>query len=89
MPYFTFTRQNLNLDLLLDFNIFIALWKTNKNKKQIAQFLQRYFAKIFAQTPLKRIGKILVFLDQIFRFSRGGGVFKVVYRLNIYNLCTK
>ena len=51
MPYFTFTRLNLYLDLLsvIGFRHFKALLKVLNKRMQIAQFLRIYFAQIFAQ----------------------------------------
>ena len=64
MPYFTFTRLNPYLDPLpvIVFRLFIALWKASNKRKQIALFLQRNFAQIFAHMPLKRICIFSVFL---------------------------
>ena len=57
MPYFTCTRLNLYLDLLpvIGFQHFIALWKAYNKGKQIAQFLLRNCAQIFAQTPFNEM----------------------------------
>jgi len=57
MPYTTFARMNLYLVLLpvIGFQHFIALWKAYKKSKQIAQFLQKNFAYILAQTPSQGI----------------------------------
>ena len=68
MPYFTYTRLNLYLDLLsvIGFQQFIALWKAFNKSNQIAQLLQRNFAQIFAQTPLKEISTFPVFLEYTF-----------------------
>jgi len=45
---------NLYLDILqiIGFQHFIAHWKALNKRKQISQFLQRNFAKTFAQMPL-------------------------------------
>jgi len=57
MPYFTYTRLNLYLDLLqvIGFKLFVAPWEAYNKSNQIAQFLQRNFAHTSAQTPLKGI----------------------------------
>ena len=51
MPYFTFTRLNLYLDLLsvIGFRHFKALLKVLNKRMQIAQFLRIYFEQFFAQ----------------------------------------
>ena len=70
MPYFTFTRLYSNLDLLpvFGFQHFIFLERLQHNtRKQFAQVMQRNFAYMFAQTRLKGIFTIFVFLE-IFAF---------------------
>ena len=64
MPYLTYTRLTLYLDLLpvIEFQYFLALRKAYNKIKQIAQFLQRNFAQIFTQTLLK-VGTFSVFLE--------------------------
>ena len=71
MPFFTFTRLNLYLDLLsvIGFQHFLALWKAYNKSKQIAQFLQINIAQIFAQTPSEEIYTFSVFLEYTFRFN--------------------
>ena len=73
MPYFTYTGLNLYLDLLpvIGYQHFIAPWKAYDQSNQIAQFLQRKFA----QTPLKGICTISVFLEYTFRFLKFANVF--------------
>ena len=70
--FYIYQTINLNSDLLpvIWFQHFIALWKTYYKRKQIAKFLQRYFAHIFAQTHLKRICTTLVFLEYTFTFCK-------------------
>ena len=72
MPYFTFTRLNLYLDLppVIGFQHSKALWKAYNKSKQIAQFLQSNFTQIFAQMPLKGICTFSVFLEYTFRFQK-------------------
>ena len=72
LPYFTYNRINLYLDLLLviEFQHFIALWKAYNKSKQIAQFLQRNFAQIFSQTPEKGIFTFSVLLEYIFSLEK-------------------
>ena len=67
MPYFTYTRLKLYLDLLpvIRFLHFEAF----NTRKQIAKFLLRYFAYILAQTPLKGICTFSVFLEYTFSFK--------------------
>ena len=47
MPYFPYTRINLNLDLIsvIGFQNFKTLWKAHDKSKQIALFLERNFAQ--------------------------------------------
>ena len=77
MPYFTYTRLNLYLDLIsvIGFQHFISLWKAYNKSKPIAQFLQRNFEQIFAQMPLKGICTFSVFLEYTFRFWNFANVF--------------
>ena len=57
------------------FNLFIALWKAYNKSKQIAQFLQRKFSQIFAQTPLMGICTFSVFLEYNLGFASFSDVF--------------
>ena len=54
MPYITFPRFNLYLDILqiIGFQHFIAHWKALSKRKQFSQFLRLHFAKTFAQMPM-------------------------------------
>ena len=54
--------------LAIGFQNFIALLKAYNKSNQIAQFLQRNFAQICAQTPLKGICKFSVFLQFTFMY---------------------
>ena len=47
-----------------------SFWNGYTKRKQISQFLQRNFAQIFAQTPLKEICTILVFLEYTYKFCK-------------------
>ena len=47
-----------------------SFWNVYIKRKQISQFLQRNFAQIFSQTPLKEICTILVFLEYTFKFCK-------------------
>ena len=77
MPYFTYTRLNLYLDLLpvIVFQHFRTFWKAYNKSKQIAQFLQRKFSQIFAQTPLMGICTFSVFLEYNLGFASFSDVF--------------
>jgi len=72
MPYFTYARLNLYLDLfpVIGFQHFTALWKAYNKRKQIAQFLQRNFAQIFPQMPSKGICTFSVFLEYTFMLKK-------------------
>ena len=56
MPYLTFTRLNLYLDLppVIGFRLLTTLWKANNKRKPIAQLLRRNFENIFAYLNLPR-----------------------------------
>ena len=77
MTYFTFTRLNLYVELLvIGFKLFIALWKALNKKKQIAQFMQEILHRF---VPLKMTLKRIDIVLQIIKVESKG--FSKVYQM--------
>ena len=77
MPYFTYTKLNLYLDLLLviGFQHFIALWKAYNNSNQIAQFCKEFLHRFLQRCILREFAHFQLFLNTHVGFKNFENVF--------------